>query len=85
MKKQFSKKENNYCNENKEFSFTSCVYDFIKKKVGCSVKLSEKQDYYSKCSKKSQLLDIKVWSKAPTALLCSSHSFRNVTFIKMYR
>ena len=59
-KKQVSKKENNNCNDNKEFSFTSCIKDFIKNKVGCSLKLFDEQDSYIKCPTKSQLLKIKV-------------------------
>ena len=59
-KRQVSKKENNNCNDKKEFSFTSCVHNFIKNKVGCSLKLFDKQDSYSKCFKKSQWLKTKV-------------------------
>ena len=59
-KKQVSKKENNNCNDNKEFSFTLCINDFIKNKIGCSLKLFDDQDSFSKCSTKSQLLKIKV-------------------------
>ena len=60
LKKESSKKENNNCNDNKMFSFTSCVYNFIKNEVGCSLKLFDKQDSFPKCLKKSQLLKIKV-------------------------
>ena len=59
-KRQVSKKENNNCNDEKEFSFTSCINNFIKNKVGCSLKLFDKRDSYSKCLTKSQLLKTKV-------------------------
>ena len=59
-KKQASKMKNNNCNDNKEFSFTSCINNYIKNEVGCSLKLSNKQDSYSKCLRKSQLLKMKV-------------------------
>ena len=59
-KRQVSKKENNNCNDKNEFSFTSCINNFIRNKVGCSLKLFDNQDSYSKCFKKSQWLKTKV-------------------------
>ena len=55
-----SKKETNKCNDNKKFSFTSCLKNYIKNEVGCSLQLFVKQDSYPKCRTKSQLLQIKV-------------------------
>lgn len=59
-KRLVSKKENNNCNDEKEFSFTSCINNFIKNKVGCSLKLFDNRDSYSKCLTKSQLLKTRV-------------------------
>ena len=57
---QASKKENNKCNDDKKFSFTSCIKNYIKKAVGCSLQLFDKQDSFPKCWTKSQLLQMKV-------------------------
>ena len=59
MLSKLSEKENNDCNGDKEFSFTSCVKDYIKLKAGCSLRWF-KEDKYPKCNNKSQLLEIKV-------------------------
>ena len=62
MKKKVSKMQNNNCNDKKEFSFTSCLNNYLKNEVGCSLKLFDKQDSFPKCLKKSQLLKIKVYT-----------------------
>lgn len=80
-KRQVSKKENNNCNDKNEFSFTSCINNFIRNKVGCSLKLFDNQDSYSKCFKKSQWLKTKVQTIFYNWLM----AFLSVTLLECFK
>ena len=80
-KKQISKKENNNCNGNKKFSFTSCVNDYIKNEVGCSLKLFDEKDSFQKCFKKSQLLKMKVKTASPLGFIVLEFNWISIYLI----